>query len=108
MKALVTGAGGFVGPHLCAHLRAAGDEVVDPGNERAGFDITDREIVEDVLTRHRPDVLYHLAARSDVAASWRDPSGTLRVNVEGTQHVLDGARATRLAPSPSARGPVVV
>jgi GDP-4-dehydro-6-deoxy-D-mannose reductase len=93
VKALVTGAGGFVGPHLCAHLRAAGDEVVDPGNERAGFDITDREIVEDVLTRHRPDVLYHLAARSDVAASWRDPSGTLRVNVEGTQHVLDGARA---------------
>jgi GDP-4-dehydro-6-deoxy-D-mannose reductase len=93
VKALVTGAGGFVGPHLCAHLRAAGDEVVDPGNESAGFDITDREIVEDVLTRHRPDVLYHLAARSDVAASWRDPSGTLRVNVEGTQHVLDGARA---------------
>jgi GDP-4-dehydro-6-deoxy-D-mannose reductase len=93
VKALVTGAGGFVGPHLCAHLRAAGDEVVDPGNERAGFDITNREIVEDVLKQHRPDVLYHLAARSDVAASWRDPSGSLRVNVEGTQHVLDGARA---------------
>jgi GDP-4-dehydro-6-deoxy-D-mannose reductase len=93
VKALVTGAGGFVGPHLCAHLRAAGDEVVDPGNERAGFDVTDREVVEEVLTRHRPDVVYHLAARSDVAASWRDPTGSLRVNVEGTQHVLDGARA---------------
>jgi GDP-4-dehydro-6-deoxy-D-mannose reductase len=93
VKALVTGAGGFVGPHLCAHLRAAGDEVVDPGNERAGFDVTNREIVEDVLKRHRPDVVYHLAARSDVAASWRDPTGSLRVNVEGTQHVLDGARA---------------
>ncbi len=93
MKALVTGAGGFVGPHLCAHLRAAGDEVVDPGNEHAGFDVTNREIVEDVLKRHRPDVVYHLAARSDVAASWRDPTGSLRVNVEGTQHVLDGARA---------------
>jgi GDP-4-dehydro-6-deoxy-D-mannose reductase len=93
VRALVTGAGGFVGPHLCAHLRAAGDEVVDPGNERAGFDVTNREVVEDVLKRHHPDVLYHLAARSDVAASWRDPSGSLRVNVEGTQHVLDGARA---------------
>ena len=28
MKALVTGATGFVGPHLCEHLRAAGDDVV--------------------------------------------------------------------------------
>jgi GDP-4-dehydro-6-deoxy-D-mannose reductase len=93
VKALITGAGGFVGPHLCAHLRAAGDEVVDPGNERVGFDITNREVVEDVLKHHSPDVLYHLAARSDVAASWRDPTGSLRVNVEGTQHVLDGARA---------------
>lgn len=93
MKALVTGAGGFVGPHLCAHLRAAGDEVIDPGNERAGFDITNRGVVKDVLEQHRPDVVYHLAARSDVAASWRDPTGTLRVNVEGTQHVLDGSRA---------------
>jgi GDP-4-dehydro-6-deoxy-D-mannose reductase len=93
VKALVTGAGGFVGPHLCAHLRAAGDEVIDPGNERGGFDITNREIVEDVMKRHRPDVLYHLAARSHVAASWRDPTLTLRVNVEGTQHVLDAARA---------------
>jgi len=93
MKALVTGAGGFVGPHLCAHLRTAGDEVVDPGNEHAGFDITDRELVKNVLEHHRPDVVYHLAARSDVAASWRDPTGTLRVNVEGTQHVLDGSRA---------------
>ena len=69
MKALVTGAGGFVGPHLCAHLRAAGDEVIDPGNERAGFDITNRGVVKDVLEQHRPDVVYHLAARSDVAAA---------------------------------------
>ena len=94
MRALVTGASGFVGPHLCAHLRAAGDEVIDPGNERAGFDITDREIVQDVLTRHRPDVLYHLAAWSDVGASWRDPIGCLRVNVEGTANVVDAARAS--------------
>ncbi len=93
MRALVTGAGGFVGPHLCAHLRAAGDEVIDPGNEGGGFDITDRSVVADALMRHRPDVVYHLAARSDVAASWRDPTGCLRVNVEGTQHVLDAARA---------------
>ena len=93
MRALVTGAGGFVGPHLCAHLRASGDDVIDPGNDMSGgFDITDRDTVERALAKHRPEVVYHLAARSDVAASWREPSHFLRVNVEGTQHVLDAAR----------------
>jgi GDP-4-dehydro-6-deoxy-D-mannose reductase len=91
----VTGAGGFVGPHLCAHLRASGDEVVDPGNELSGgFDITDRAVVEQTLDESRPDVVYHLAARSNVAGSWRDPIESLRVNVWGTQHVLDAARAS--------------
>ena len=37
--------------------------------------------------------MYHLAARSFVPASWHDPVATLRVNVEGTLHVLDAARA---------------
>jgi GDP-4-dehydro-6-deoxy-D-mannose reductase len=84
-----------VGPHLCAHLRASGDEVVDPGNELSGgFDITDRAVVERTLDECRPDVVYHLAARSNVAASWRDPIESLRVNVWGTQHVLDAARAS--------------
>jgi GDP-4-dehydro-6-deoxy-D-mannose reductase len=92
MKALVTGASGFVGPHLCAHLRECGDEVIDPGNERQGFDVTNRELVVRAVETHRPDVVYHLAARSDVASSWRDPVATLRVNAEGTLHVLDAAR----------------
>ena len=93
MRALVTGASGFVGPHLCAHLRAMGDDTIDPGDEHDHFDVTDREAVDRVLARVRPDVLYHLAARSNVAASWRDPVACLRVNVEGTQNVLDAARA---------------
>jgi GDP-4-dehydro-6-deoxy-D-mannose reductase len=93
VKALVTGATGFVGPHLCAHLRARGDEVVDPGNdERGSFDVRNRDAVSRAFVTHRPDVVYHLAARSDVAASWRDPIASLRVNVEGTLHVLDAAR----------------
>jgi GDP-4-dehydro-6-deoxy-D-mannose reductase len=46
------------------------------------------------LDESRPDVVYHLAARSNVAGSWRDPIESLRVNVWGTQHVLDAARAS--------------
>jgi GDP-4-dehydro-6-deoxy-D-mannose reductase len=97
MRALVTGATGFVGPHLIAHLRAAGDEVVLPGDATGttgSFDITDRAVVHDVFAAQRPEVVYHLAAWSDVGASWRDPIACLRVNVEGTANILDAARAS--------------
>jgi GDP-4-dehydro-6-deoxy-D-mannose reductase len=93
MKALVTGATGFVGPHLLAHLRTCGDDVVVPGDASGAFDITDRARVLEVLDAHRPEVVYHLAAWSDVGASWIDPTACLRVNVEGTANVLDAARA---------------
>ena len=93
MKAFITGGTGFVGPHLVAHLRAAGDDVVLAPDEKTGFAITDREMIEREIARVRPDAIYHLAARSNVAESWRDPAGFLRVNVEGTQHVCDAARA---------------
>jgi GDP-4-dehydro-6-deoxy-D-mannose reductase len=93
MKALVTGASGFVGPVLVAHLSECGDDVVAPGDHESGFDITDRAAVHETLAEHRPDVVYHLAAFSHVGASWDDPTTCLRVNVEGTAHVLDAARA---------------
>jgi len=93
MKALVTGATGFVGPYLLRHLRACGDEVIGAGDAESGFDVVDRDGVLDAFTTYRPDVVYHLAARSHVGASWHDPIATLRVNVEGTANVLDAAVA---------------
>jgi GDP-4-dehydro-6-deoxy-D-mannose reductase len=93
MRSLVTGATGFVGPHLLAHLHECGDEVVVPGDATGAFDITNRARVLEVLDAHRPEVVYHLAAWSDVGASWVDPTACLRVNVEGTANVLDASRA---------------
>ena len=48
MKVAVTGARGFVGPHLVAHLEACGDEVLPL--DRHGpdsFDVTDADDVHD-------------------------------------------------------------
>src|SRR5262249_49634605 len=90
MRALVTGASGFVGPYLVAHLRECGDDVV---GETDGFDITDRDQTHAAFAAHRPEVVYHLAAWSDAGASWADPTTCLRINVEGTANVLDAARA---------------
>jgi GDP-4-dehydro-6-deoxy-D-mannose reductase len=89
MRALVTGATGFVGPHLVAHLRARGDDVV--GLEDGVVEVTDPEAVGAWVLRHRPEVLYHLAGWADVGGSWAAPQAAFRVNAEGTLNVLQAA-----------------
>jgi GDP-4-dehydro-6-deoxy-D-mannose reductase len=89
MRAVVTGGLGFVGQHLVRHLEDAGDEVTTL--DRSGpepVDISDGPAVLAALERLRPDAVYHLAGWADVGASWGDPVGVLRVNAEGTLHVL--------------------
>jgi GDP-4-dehydro-6-deoxy-D-mannose reductase len=88
MKALVTGADGFVGRHLLEHLRASDDDVVGVDRE---CDVTDVESVLAALQRVRPDTIYHLAALTAVGASWSNPVEYTRVNVLGTKNVLDAA-----------------
>jgi GDP-4-dehydro-6-deoxy-D-mannose reductase len=90
VRALVTGARGFVGPYLTAHLEAAGDEVVGFGPE---VDITDGEAIRDAVAAARPDAVYHLAAASHVGSSWSAPVEVLRTNAEGTLNVLLAAEA---------------
>ncbi|MDE0066896.1 MAG: GDP-mannose 4,6-dehydratase [Acidimicrobiaceae bacterium] len=87
MRALVTGANGFVGLHLVAHLSSCGDEVVG-----SDTNILDREAITATVAAARPDVVYHLAAQADVGGSWDSPVDTLRVNVEGTLNVCDASR----------------
>jgi GDP-4-dehydro-6-deoxy-D-mannose reductase len=88
MKALVTGASGFVGRHLLGHLRANGDDAVGVDRE---CDVTDVKSVLAVLESVQPDAIYHLAALTAVGASWSNPVEYTRVNVLGTKNVLDAA-----------------
>lgn len=94
MRAVVTGGLGFVGQHLVRHLRDAGDDVttLDHRGENA-VDITDGPAVAAVLTEVAPEAVYHLAGWADVGASWADPLTVLRVNAEGTLHVLRACTA---------------
>ena len=99
MKALVTGASGFVGGALCDRLVAEGHDVAAlvrrPGSEPAGTrgvagDLADADAVRTALAAEQPDVVFHLAAE---IASARSEERIREVNVEGTRRLLDACRA---------------
>jgi len=85
---MVTGASGFVGRHLCAHLRACGDEVVAVDRD---CNVTVAARVERALREHEPEAIYHLAAMTHVGESWNNRIEFMRVNVFGTRNVLEAA-----------------
>ncbi|MEX2658782.1 MAG: NAD-dependent epimerase/dehydratase family protein, partial [Acidimicrobiales bacterium] len=85
MKALITGASGFVGGYLRDHLEAQGDTVV---GLHAEIDITDGEATLAAIGEAAPDAVYHLAAASNVGSSWSAPVEVWRVNAEGTLNLL--------------------
>ena len=103
----MTGAAGFVGRQLIARLALAypdaeivGTDVQAPadGDGRcihAALDITDRQAVRELIARHRPALVFHLAAQSHVPTSFADPVLTWNVNLMGTLHLLEAVKAVR-------------
>ncbi|MCP3991576.1 MAG: NAD-dependent epimerase/dehydratase family protein [Actinomycetia bacterium] len=94
MKALITGAGGFVGPHLARTLAGAGDDVVGLDLHN-GPDLLDGSAWIETVDHHQPEVIYHLAGWSDVSGSWQNPAMTFTINALGTLSVLEAALAAK-------------
>jgi UDP-glucuronate 4-epimerase len=112
---LVTGVAGFIGSHLAAALAADGARVVgiddfDPFYDRTlkeanlaridpdrlelvEADIRDGAAMRAAVERHRPHVVYHLAALTGVRPSITAPARYVDVNVGGLTSVLEAARA---------------
>lgn len=96
MKALITGANGFVGHYLAQELSGHGWEVFGTdlsgeGMERA--DLLDPSSLLTLLKRILPDAVFHLAGQASVSLSWKNPALTISINVEGTVHVLEAVHA---------------
>jgi nucleoside-diphosphate-sugar epimerase len=99
MKALVTGASGFVGHATCAELVRRGHDVVAlvrrPGSEPPGTsaqpgDLVDAASLQAAIGNVRPECVLHLAAE---IASQRDARKVQEVNVEGTRRLLEACAA---------------
>ena len=54
-----------------------------------------------LLDKLRPVMVYHLAAQSSAAASFKDPGGTFGANVAGTMNLLEAVRALPEAERPA-------
>ncbi len=101
MKALVTGATGFVGAAVARALSAAGWQVrvlARSGSNRSNLQSPAWEVVEGDLADSRSleralegcTGLFHAAA--DYRLGARDPTQLYRTNVEGTRRILSAAR----------------
>ena len=109
MRSLIIGAAGFVGAYLARHLKQEyGYEVIvtKMGHEKINalemdicdaniydLDILDQRAVEHLLKTVCPDYIFHLAAQSSVAVSWKNPQLTVDVNIRGAVNILEALRS---------------
>jgi len=113
MKALITGASGFIGSHLVDELLRRGYQVVGIDNFSTGiprylesaelsgnFEIHDCDILDFIgLCEHMTgvDVVYHMAANADIRGGAKNTRCDLEQNTIGTYNVLEAMRLSNSA-----------
>lgn len=107
MKALVTGISGFVGSHMAEFLLDKNVEVIGTIRNRSRLEhihhilpdihlveceLRDAFSVETLITKEKPDLIFHLAAQSFVPTSWNSPADTIYNNVAGQLNIFEAVR----------------
>ena len=107
MRCLITGISGFVGSHLAEALlnescdvygliryRSKLDNIqhIIPKLHLEYGDIRDAHSIEYVLSKIKPDYIFHLAAQSFVPQSWTAPLDTMDTNLKGTINLYEAVR----------------
>ena len=109
-KVIITGGAGFIGSHFvkrllraddvaevtvldaltyAGHIENLGKSVLSPKLRFVRGNITNKVLVDDLVSRH--DTIVHFAAESHVDRSFSTPADFILTNVLGTQTLLDAA-----------------
>jgi len=118
-RVLITGHTGFKGSWLALWLKTLGAnitglslepnsspshwELIDLDINDKRVDILDAQSLFDVVKQSSPEIIFHLAAKSLVRPSYRNPLETLSTNIIGTANILESCRY-----QPSVRAIVIV
>lgn len=86
MKILLTGSSGFIGQHLLPRLRAIG-EVHELRSDLKKHNDVKKEVAE-----IKPDIIVHLAARTEVQESFYEQIEFSEVNYVGTVNLIEACR----------------
>jgi CDP-paratose 2-epimerase len=111
MKYLITGGCGFIGSNLASEVIKRKEELIvldnlfRTGSEKnlewlktlGNFEFYNRDIrnyndVENVVKKHKPDIIFHLAGQVAMTTSIEDPRLDFEVNALGTHNLLEAVR----------------
>ena len=84
MKILMTGSSGFIGQHLTTRLK-------DHNVHHMVSDLRDHKAVTDEVIAVKPDIIVHLAARTEVEQSFYEQITFSEINYVGTVNLIEAA-----------------
>jgi UDP-glucose 4-epimerase len=108
-KILVTGGAGFIGSHIVDRLAPDNDVTVldDLSNGTLDYltqsmsrikfikgDILDRALVGKLV--NETEYIFHLAARTSIIRSIKEPEADMKINIIGTMNILEASRNAKI------------
>jgi len=116
-RVIITGGNGFIGRHLVKKLTSHKPSSIAiisnksnlnekyfmdrdwPNNTKFNYytcDIRNRNQISDIFSKEKPQTCIHLAAKTSVVDSIRNPSETVEINAKGTLNVLSACHYSKV------------